>query len=845
MSYWTTVRTILPFVFGCPLLTAAETAEQPAAGASASSAAPGAQPVIALALGAPGSAPGELAPGGLLRGADARFQLVVTGREVTGTLRDLTHLVRYESEPEGVVEIAADGLVTPVGNGRVKVVARLEGVENVAAETLLEVTDFGRELPVNFPNQVVPIFTKLGCNGGGCHGKSGGQNGFALSLLGFYPREDYEFLVKESQGRRVMVAAPDRSLLLLKSTNMLPHGGGARIEPGSHEHRILHRWMRQGMPYGAKDDPVVEGITVFPEVRRMSREDRQQLRVLARYTDGFVEDVTRVATYEPNDKEFAEVEESGLVKTLDLSGGASVMVRYQAQVAVFRAIIPLGVEVTDLPQPRNFIDELVFRKWKELGIPPSKPADDLTFLRRVTLAVTGRLPTYEEAVAFESEEDAARRDRLIDRLLKSTDYATFFANKWSAILRNKRVNGNYTRGTYGFYNWLRNSFYREKPYDRFVRDILAASGEIGQNPPVAWYRAVRSTEQQVEDSAQLFMGLRIQCARCHHHPFERWSQKDYYGYSAFFSRIGRKKNNDGRPDEERIYHNPGTAAATNPRSRETLRPTGLGGEPLEISADRDPRQALVDWLAEPSNPFFARALVNRYWKHFFGRGLVEPEDDMRVTNPPSHPDLLDALAKNFVDSGYDLKSLIRTICRSVTYQLSAIPNDHNAKDKQSFSRYYPKRLNAEVLYDALHTVTGARTSFSGLPPGTRAVEIPDSGVNNYFLTVFGRPMAESSCECERSGDASLAQSLHLLNSKEVLGKISAGDGRAAKLAAEKERSDEDKLRELYFRVYSRPPVAEEVKIALAHLQKDSGKKKAAWEDIIWALLNTKEFLFNH
>ncbi|MBI3466365.1 MAG: DUF1553 domain-containing protein, partial [Planctomycetes bacterium] len=422
----------------------------------------------------------------------------------------------------------------------------------------------------------------------------------------------------------------------------------------------------------------------------------------------------------------------------------------------------LGVDVATAPQPRSFIDELVFKKLAGLGVPPSAVCDDGTFIRRVSI-----------------------------------------------------------------------------DYDQFVREIVAASGELGIHPPVVWYREVKTNDQQVEDTAQLFLGLRIQCARCHHHPFEKWGQDDYYGFAAFFSQVGIK--NGLQTNEPRVYHKRGEAVAANPRTGAKMKPAGLGATPLELSQDVDPRQALVDWMVDRDNPFFARALVNRYWKHFFGRGIVDPEDDMRVTNPPSNPELLDALARHFIDSGFDLKELVRTICRSQTYQLSSEPNDYNLTDKQNFSRYYPKRLNAEVLLDALDQVTATSTSFNGMPAGTLAVQLPDQAANNYFLTVFGKPQSDTACECERSSEANLAQSLHLLNSTEIQTKLQTG--RAAALAKQ-DRPHAERVQELYHWVYSRDPLADEVSVALAHIEKTENKQQA-YEDILWALVNTKEFLFNH
>ncbi len=778
-----------------------------------------------------------------IRGRDARQQLIVTGHFADGQVRDLTREVQYSSSPEGIVSVDKTGLVTPLKDGEAKIIV---SHGKVRGEVSIAVTGYAHPLPINFKNQIVPIFTKLGCNSGGCHGKASGQNGFRLSLLGFYPDEDYEFLVKEARGRRLFPAAPDKSLLLIKAIGDSPHGGGKRMEKSSYEYRMIARWIEQGMPYGSDDDPVVTKIECIPAQRIMGHEATQQVAVVATYSDGTTEDVTRMALYEPNDTELAETDVTGLVSTLNLAGEVAVMARYQGQVATFRATIPLGAKISHMPPKRNFIDEAVFSKLEVLGIPPSELCDDATFLRRVSIDITGTLPTEEQVRNFLNDPDPNKRDKVIDELLESSEYVDYFANKWNFVLRNKKRQAGDQAGTYSFYQWIWNSLYENKPYDQFVREIITASGDSSIHPPVVWYREVTSTEEQVEDVAQLFLGVRIQCARCHHHPFERWSQNDYYGLAAFFSRVGRKNPTTGKmPNlrEKRIFHNEGKARATNPRNKASLLPTGLGSEPLDIPESVDPRTKLADWMAQPDNPFFARALVNRYWKHFFDRGIVEPEDDMRETNPPTNPELLDALSKHFIESGFDLKDLVRTICRSSTYQLSALPNEHNLKDKQNFSRYYPKRLTAEVLYDAFHQVTATTQGYSGLPAGTRALQMPDASVAPYFLKVFGQPQGDTACECERSQEANLAQSLHLLNSREVQDKVSRG--RAKMLATEKDRPHEQRIAELYRWVYAREPQSDEMQIALAHIEKHKDNPQIAYEDILWALINTKEFLFNH
>ncbi|QDU97174.1 DUF1549 domain-containing protein [Lignipirellula cremea] len=776
----------------------------------------------------------------LLSGRDAAQQLVVTGHYDSGQVRDMSSTVSYTVTPPVVASVDETGYVSPLTEGAATI--SIKSPEGPETSINLNVTNIVKDVPVNFPNQITPVFTKYSCNGGGCHGKSGGQNGFALSLLGFEPTEDYEHLVKEGFGRRLFPAAPDRSLLLQKVCGAVPHGGGLRIELGSPAYRLMRRWIEQGMPYGQDDDPVVTHISVYPEERLMGREKGQQILVVAHYSDGSSDDVTRTTQFDSNDTEMAEVSATGMVTTSRFTGSVAVMARYQGHVGVFRATIPLGIEVTSTPPEKNFIDSEVFGKLKALGLPPSEICDDPTFLRRVSIDIAGRIPTLEESEAFLSDSDPNKREKLVDSLLASPDYAEYFANKWNAILRNKRRATGDRTATFAFHDWVRESFHNNKPYDQFVREIITSTGEPGKNPPVAWYREVKDQAAQVEDTAQLFLGLRIQCARCHHHPFEKWSQQDYYGFAAFYAQVGSKKG--ALRGSTRIYHKKGVATAKNPKTNDNVPPTGLGSEPLEIAAFDDPRIQLVDWMADTKNPFFSQALVNRYWKHFFGRGLVDPEDDMRVTNPASNPKLLEALAQDFIGSGFDMKHLVRTICTSQTYQLSALPNEWNENDKQNFSRYYPKRLNAEVLLDAIDQATGSRTGFAGAPSDLRAVQLPDNGFTSYFLTVFGRPEASSACECERSGEANLAQSLHLLNSNEIQGKLTGGAGLAAVLAKDA-REEDAKIRELYLLAFSREPAAEELAIAMAHIEKNKENKKVAYEDIVWALINTKEFLFNH
>ncbi|HWB04565.1 MAG TPA: DUF1549 domain-containing protein [Verrucomicrobiales bacterium] len=788
---------------------------------------------LELHTGIPGGKPA------VLKGKDASLQLVATAVPSDKAPFDVTRSVTWTVEPASVLTISKTGVATPLTDGTATVIATSDGTKATAT---INVTGAASWRTASFTHEIVPLFTKYGCNGGGCHGKSEGQNGFKLSLLGFEPGEDYEHLVFESRGRRLFPAAPENSLLMLKATGEMPHGGGARMERGTPDYLALVRWMEQGAPPGNPDDPHPVSISVFPPERLLQPESTQQLQVTAQYSDDSFRDITTSVQYDSAAKDMLEVSSTGLVKAAKLTGDAAVMIRYKEMAGVFRATIPLGAPMGEFPPERNFIDRHVFAKLRTLGLPPSAVCDDATFLRRVTLDIAGRVPTTTEAESFAADKNPDKRTALVDRLLASTDYAEYFAGKWSALLRNKRGNSP-ARTTYAFHGWLRESLNSNKPYDQFVREILAASGSISGNPATGWYRAVTKSQDQLQDVAQVFCGQRLQCAQCHHHPYEKWSQQDYYGFAAFFSTVARKPADE--PGEEAVFNQWRDAFALNPKTQKNVKPTPLGGQVLALKPQDDPRRSLASWLTAPENPFFAKMLVNRYWKHFFGRGLVEPEDDMRVTNPATNPELMDGLAHHFTESKFNLKALVRSICLSSTYQLSSLPNEHNATDRQNFSRFFPRRLPAEVLLDAIDTVTGIPTKFAGQPAGARAVALPDDSFNagNYFLTVFGRPDNTSACECERSQDSSLAQSLHLLNSKGLQEKLSGAEGRAAALAKDK-AAPEDRIRRVFLTLNARTPTAEETKKALDYVTAREGKP-AAWEDLIWALINSKEFLFNH
>ncbi len=710
---------------------------------------------------------------------------------------------------------------------------------------------------VSFVNDVVPVLTKAGCNSGGCHGRSTGQNGFKLSLFGFEPAEDYEHLVIEARGRRLNPSAPDQSLLLRKASAAVPHTGGRRIEPRTEGYGVLKRWIASGAPCDVADAarPKLERIEVQPAQRLMKRGESQAVKVIAHFHDGSHKDVTKLTMMEPNDKSLATVSDDGVVTMNQLPGDVSVMARYQDKMAVFRAAVPVGAAVKALPPVANFIDKHIFAKLTEMGVPPSAVCNDSTFVRRVTLDLAGRLPTAVEVKQFLDDTAPDKRTRWIDTLIASTDYADRFANYWSALLRNRRGDLDKTRddshiwGTFGFHAWIRDSLHANKPFDQFAREILTATGDIAEDPPVAWYRQVRTLQQQTEDTAQLFLGVRMQCAQCHHHPYERWSQQDYLGLGAFFSQIDRTWTS--RLAEERISLKRKLPEAENIKTGAKVQPSALGFVPPPFAPDDDARVALASWLSGKANPFFAKALVNRYWKIFFNRGLVDPEDDMRDTNPPSHPELLDELAGEFVRSGFDLKKLVRTIACSTTYQLDSTPNEHNRDDAHYFSRYYTRRLTAEQLMDAVNAVSGAQDNWGNQPPGTRAMQLPDDSYNKRaeFLQVFGRPDSSSACTCERQMSASLSQSLMLANSDAVQSKLGSPQGVAERFIKDTGRSDVDKLNDLYLTACARRATLEEAQLAERYLASkgatEPNARRAAWEDLLWAVMSSKEFLFNH
>jgi hypothetical protein len=780
-----------------------------------------------------------------LQGKDARQQLLLSVKLSGGAHRDVTRTATYRSADPGVAAVSTAGVVQPVASGKTQ-------IEAIVGQTKLAIpvtiTQGGAFLPLNFRTDISPMLTKAGCNGGGCHGKTDGRGSFQLSLFGFNPASDFEAMVNGSRGRRVFASSPENSLLLLKAAGLIPHGGGKRLPIGEPEHQRLCRWIATGTPWETAKTPELERLEVFPAMRRFIQDAEQQIVVMAAFSDGTRRDVTRLTVFTSNDPGVAVVDDAGVVTMQKRTGETAIVCKYDGQIGVARVLVPLDKSDVASRWPKlpkaNFIDDHVMTKLHELNVPPSGLATDSAFLRRATLQIAGRLPSIDEAKTFLADSDSDKRIKLVDRLLHSGDYADVFAQKWSDVLRNKlRQQKSRHPGTVAFHRWVRNAVADNMPYDRFVREIITATGRATSNPPAQWYAEVRYLDRYVDDTAQVFLGVRIGCARCHNHPFEKYTQNDYFGLAAFFARVGRKGGNGiaERAADEIIYVNP-TGSVKHPVTGLVVQPHGLGGNALDIAPYDDPRDALADWMARPDNPYFARAFVNRMWAHFFGRGLVDPLDDMRASNPAANEPLLNALAQEFIKSNFDMRHLVRRIVTSTTYQLSSEAHADNLDETTAYSRFYPQRMTAEVLYDAISTVTRTPpAAFSGMPAGTRAVQLPHEGFADQLLDLFGRPPRESACECERLAEPSLAQSLYLMNNPAFLGKVQSNNAFAGQLAKDK-RSADDKVRDLFLATLARQPTPKEMTVALDHLRVE-GSTVSAYADLIWVLMNTKEFLY--
>ncbi|MBI3876399.1 MAG: DUF1549 domain-containing protein [Verrucomicrobia bacterium] len=691
----------------------------------------------------------------------------------------------------------------------------------------------------NFESDIEPLLSRYNCNSSGCHGKAEGQNGFKLSVFGFDAKADHNALVREGRGRRISPAAPDTSLLLLKAAGIIPHGGGPRIFEGTEEFQLLRDWIAAGAPFGRSDAPKVVRVELTPHERVLSMGAKQPLRVLATYSDGTKKDVTRLALFHSNNEGLVKVDERGVVTAGHIPGQAAIMARFIGEVDVFQALVPRAEALKEFAAPPqfNFIDSLVDAQLKKLNILPSGLADDAEFLRRVYLDVIGMLPTPAEARKFLADSRADKRARLVDELIERPEFADYWALKLADLLRVDRLKLTH-REAYAYFKWIRDSLAANVPFDRIVRELLTAEGPLDDAPAGYFYKVAAKPGDMANSLSQTFLGVRIACAECHHHPYDRWTQGDYQGMTTFFAQVNVKKGAQG---EALVAE--GSPQAKHPRTGELIQPYALGTRMPEKSPEGDRRRVLADWFTSSDNQWFARNLANRLVAHFFGRGLVEPVDDVRATNPASNPELLDALARDVQGASFDLRKIIRTLTASRTYQLSSKPNETNERDEQNYSRALFKRLPAEVLFDAVCQTTGVPEKFDGVSPGFRAVQLWDSQVQHYFLKLFGRPARTSACECERNAEASIAQVLHLLNSPEIQEKLAHESGTVATLV-KSVSSDPALVDELYLTWFSRLPTDAEKVTALKFL-KDSPLRRQGAEDLAWSLQNSLEFIFNH
>ena len=703
---------------------------------------------------------------------------------------------------------------------------------------------------LSYTRDILPILTKAGCNLGSCHAKSSGQAGFRLSIFAFDTKSDFMEFVNDSRGRRVFPALPEDSLILQKATVRVQHEGGQRFEPDSAWAKTIADWIRQGMPYETANQPTLAEVAITPGEKTYRKGEEVALKVTAKYSDGSTRDVTDLADYISTEKAIAGVDENGKVKASTESGETVIVARYMGQVAISRVDVPaeklLPAERYAKLPVRNEIDKLVYARLQKVGYLPSETCSDAEFLRRTSLDAVGMLPSVEEARAFLTDKNPSKYEQWIDQLLERAEWADHWAIKWGDLIRPNpsRVG---VKPVYLLDQWIRQSFRENKPWNRFVTELLTAEGNTHKNGPVAIWRDKRDPIDAATFIGQIFLGVRLECAKCHHHPTEKWDQTDYYQMAAFFTQMKRKGQGISAPisgEPEQMWFAPGTASIEHPVTKVSLKPRPPADKEIPIAESQDPRAVLADWMTNPKNPHFAHAIVNRVWSSFMGRGIVDPVDDFRASNPPTNPALLDWLAADFVQHGYDLKHLMRTIMRSQIYRLSSLPNETNAADLKNYSRSYRRRLPAETLLDAVCAVTEVKETFSGMPPDALAKQTWNHKLESQFMDAFGRPNASSECPCERDAKPSVVQALHLMNSNKLQEMLVSAKGRVARLA-KSEAKPEQIIEELYLACFARLPDAEELKIALSAFTAKDATRQTAVEDILWSLLNSAEFVFNH
>ncbi|MBL8850562.1 MAG: DUF1553 domain-containing protein [Planctomycetaceae bacterium] len=780
----------------------------------------------------------ELMPGHVqLHNARSRQQLVVTGFYGPEDIRDVTGTVTFESTDPDVVRI--DGTVAhPVGDGMATITARL-GDQSATAPVIVWGT--ANNPPISFHNETLAALTKAGCNMGACHGSPSGKGGFRLSLRGYDAPLDVLTLRTEALGRRTNILNPDDSLLLKKPLMEVAHGGGRRLKKGDAAHTVLRQWIAEGMRLDNDTHATLEHIEVLPKQRVFQDNGtRQQLFVYGYYSDGSIRDVTPLTVFSSSSESIATVNEHGLVEKAG-RGEVAILARILDKMDTGYVTFLETVQgfAWNNPPEYNFVDQLVDEKLQQLQIPPSDLCSDDEFLRRATLDTTGRLPSVAETEAFLNDLSTDKRSRLVDQLLSSKDHAAFWALKWADVLRVNSGKLNAT-GVAKFNRWIYEGVLNDQPMDEFARQLLTASGSVYENPAANYWRASREPTDATETTAQLFLGIRIQCAKCHNHPFERWSQDNYYGISAAFARIGRKP---GATTNDEVIFTQDAGDVTQPRTGKTMKVHLLLKGDVDVAAENDRRAVFAEWLTQSDNPFFAKSVANRIWGHLMGRGIVDPVDDFRDSNPPSNAALLDELSRQFVANGFSRKWVIRTIMNSATYQRSSRTNELNQADEMYFSHATTRMLTAEQLLDAICSVTAVPEAFPGVPAGTPAAQLPEPPKDHYFLKIFGQPQREMACECERANESNLSQALQMINGPTVHNKLRDDAGRINQLMVGG-KTDDEIITALYLSAVSRTPSTEELTAAKNHIA-SSENRRFGLEDVGWAVLNSKEFLFQH
>ena len=772
-----------------------------------------------------------------LNGPRGVQQLIVTANAEAGTIHDATNLAEYKTD-DAAVAVIENGIVHAKGNGTTTIHVVRGGQTSSAKVT---VANFETPSPVSFQNEILASLTKSGCNMGACHGSPSGKGGFRLSLRGYDSTVDLVTLRGEYFNRRSNVLNPDESLLLRKPLMEVAHGGGRRLQHGDPAHRVLREWIAEGMKVDPDGAPTLARIELLPAPRVLrDGADRQQLIVNGYFSDGTMRDITALTSFDSSDEGIGTISPAGVVSHQG-RGEVTVLARYLDKVSTTQLTFLTERPDFQWPNPPEAtkIDQLVFTKLKQLQIQPSELCSDTDFLRRATLDLTGRLPSLEESRLFLANSDPNKRAVVIDQLLLTDDYARFWSLKWSDLLRcnSKRLTKS---GVHKFRRWLFDIVRNDVPLDEFARELLTATGSTQQNAAAGYWKASRDEIDATETTAQLFLGIRIQCAKCHNHPFEKWTQDDYYGTAAAFKRVGRKET--GLPDDEMIFVSAG-GDVTQPRTGKQMKVRLLLEGDVDVPADQDRRVVFANWLTNNSNPFFARSLSNRIWGHIVGKGIVDPVDDFRDSNPPSNPELLTYLADELLKSGFSSRHLIRTIMNSRVYQLSSQRNKYNADDEIYFSHATTRMLTAEQLLDSICAVTGQTEEFAGMPGGTKAVDLVDPPEGHKFLQVFGQPQRELPCECERSTDSNLSQALQLINGPTVHNKLRSDSGSVHQWIAGG-KTDAEIIELLYLTALSRAPLAEEQQTSQAHIKSNEDRTRAL-EDIAWAVINSKEFLFQH